>query len=58
MKVHGRRKRGRPKRRLLDKVKDDIKEKELLADEVYGLRPCYMEAYVIAHMKVGIGRRQ
>ena len=29
MKVHGRRKRGRPKRRWLDKVKDDIKEKGL-----------------------------
>ena len=27
MKVQGRRKRGRPKRRWLDKVKDDIKEK-------------------------------
>ena len=27
MKVRGRRKRGRPKRRWLDKVKDDIKEK-------------------------------
>ena len=31
----GRRKRGRPKRRWLDKVKDDIKQKGLLADEVY-----------------------
>ena len=30
-----RRKRGRPKRRWLDKVKDDIKEKGLSADEVY-----------------------
>ena len=27
MKVQGRRKRGRPKRRWLDKLKDDIKEK-------------------------------
>ena len=35
MKVRGRRKRGRPKRRWLDKVKDDIKEKGLSADEVY-----------------------
>ena len=35
MKVQGRRKRGRPKRRWLDKVKDDIKEKGLSADEVY-----------------------
>ena len=35
MKVHGRRKRGRHTRRWLDKVKDDIKEKGLSADEVY-----------------------
>ena len=35
MKVQGRRKRGRPKRRWLDKVTDDIKNKELSADEVY-----------------------
>ena len=35
MKVQGRRKRGRPKRRWLDKEKDDIKEKGLSADEVY-----------------------
>ena len=35
MKVQGRRKIGRPKRRWLDKVKDDIKEKGLSADEVY-----------------------
>ena len=35
MTVLGRRKRGRPKRRWLDKVKDDIKEKGLSADEVY-----------------------
>ena len=36
IKVQGRRKRGRPKRRWLDKVKDDIKEKGLSADDVYG----------------------
>ena len=30
MKVQGRRKRGRPKRRWMDKVKDDIKEKGLM----------------------------
>ena len=37
MKVQGRRKRGRPKRRWLDKVKDDIKENlGLSADKVYG----------------------
>ena len=35
MKVQGRRKRGRPKRRLLDKVKYDIKEKGLSADDVF-----------------------
>ena len=35
MKVQGRRKRGRPKRRWLGKLKDDIKEKGLSADEVY-----------------------
>ena len=35
MKVQGRRKRGIPQIRLLDKVKDDIKEKGLSADDVY-----------------------
>ena len=35
MKVQGRRKRGIPKRRWMDRVRDDIKEKELSADEVY-----------------------
>ena len=35
IKVQGRRKRGRPKRRWLDKVKDDTKEKGLLVDDVY-----------------------
>ena len=34
-KVQGRRKRGRPTRRWLDKVKDAIKEKGLSADDVY-----------------------
>ena len=34
MKVQGR-KRGRSKRRCLNSVEDDIKEKELLAEEVY-----------------------
>ena len=33
--ILGRRKRGRPKRRRLDKIKDDIKEKGLSADDVY-----------------------
>ena len=52
LKVQGRRKRGRPKRRWLDRVRDDIKEKGLSADEVYN-----MEAYAIVHqphIKVGI----
>ena len=31
----GRRKRGIPKRRWLDKIKDDIEEKVLSANEVY-----------------------
>ena len=35
MKVQGRRKRGRPKRIWLDKVKDDIIENGLSADDVY-----------------------
>ncbi len=35
MKVQGRRKRGRPKRRWLEKVKEYIKEKGLSADDVY-----------------------
>ena len=35
MKVQGRRKRGRPKRRWMDKVMEDIKEKRLSADYVY-----------------------
>ena len=35
MKVQRRRKTGRPKRRWLDRVRDDMKEKGLSADEVY-----------------------
>ena len=35
MKVQGRRKRGRPKRRWLDKVKEYSKVKGLSADEMY-----------------------
>ena len=35
MKLQERRKKGRPKRRRLDKRKDDIKEKRLSTDEVY-----------------------
>ena len=47
MKVQGRRKRGRPKRRWLDKVKDDINEKGLSADEVYDRATCrHMSSYI------------
>ena len=35
MKVQGRRKRGRPRRRWLNRVRDDIKKKGLSADDVY-----------------------
>ena len=45
MKVQGRRKRGRPKRRWLDRVRDDIKEKGLSADEVYGHATCRRISY-------------
>ena len=47
MEVQGRRKRGRPKRRWLDKVKDDIKEKGLSADDVFdrATRSC-MSSYI------------
>ena len=38
----GRRKRGRPKRRWLDRMRDDIKEKGLSGE-------CYMEAYIVKH---------
>ena len=34
MEVQGRRNRGRPKRRWLDKVQDDIREKGLSSDDV------------------------
>ena len=43
MKVQGRRKRGRPKRRWLDRVRGDIKEKGLSGGGgVGGVRPCYV----------------
>ena len=35
MKVHGRRKRGRPKRRWLDGVRADISEKGQSGEEAY-----------------------
>ena len=55
MKVQGRRKKGRPKRRWLDRLRDGIKEKGLSGGG--SVRPCYMEAYVIIHrlhIKVGL----
>ena len=47
MKVQGRRKRGRNKRSWLDRGREDIKEKGLLADEVYD-RPTWrrMPSYI------------
>ena len=49
MKVQGRRKRGRPKRRWLDKVNGDIKEKGLSADGVYDRATWRrMSSYVIS----------
>ena len=54
MKVQGRRRGGMPKRRLLDGVRDNIKEKS--ADEVYD-RATSIETYVIVHrphINVGI----
>ena len=59
MKVQGRIKRGRPKRRWLDKVEDDIKEKGMSAGDVFDRAT--LEAYVIVHrphIKVGIRRRK
>ena len=53
MKVQGRRKRGRPKRIWLDKVKDDIKEKLLSADKVYDRATWRrMSSYIDPHVKV------
>ena len=55
MKVQGRRKRGRSKRRWLDKMKDDIKEKGLSADDVYDRATWMrMSSYLDPHIKVGI----
>ena len=51
----GLRKRRRPKRRVLDKVKDDIKEKELSADEVFDRATWRrMSSYIDPHIKLGI----
>ena len=45
MKAQGRRKRGRPKRIWLDRVRDDIKEKGLSVEEVYDRATC-MSSYI------------
>ena len=44
MEVQGRRKRGRPKRRWLDKVKNDINEKGMSGEEVYDHATYYRQA--------------
>ena len=54
MEVQVRRKRGRPKRRRLDKVKDDIGEKGLSADEVYDRATWRRVIVHWPHIKVGI----
>ena len=46
MEVQGRRKRGRPKRRWLDSVWDDIREGTVGGGSV---RPSYMEAYLVKY---------
>ena len=53
MKVQGRRERRRPKRRRLDKVPDDIKEKILSADEVYDRVTCRRMSSYMPHIKGG-----
>ena len=53
MKVQGRRKRGRPKRRWLDRVTDDIKEKGQSWEEVYD-RATLSHRIYRPHVKVGI----
>ena len=54
MQVQGRTKSGRPKRRWLDKVKDDIKEKGLSADDVYDPVTRRRMSSYMTHIKVGI----
>ena len=55
MNVQGRRKRGRPTRRWLDKVNDDIKEKGLSANDEYD-RATWRRMYIVhrSHIKVRI----
>ena len=52
MKEQGRRKRGRPKRRWLDRVSDHIKNKGLSAKKVYD-RATYVNV-LQPHIKLGI----
>ena len=57
MKVQGRRKSGRPNRRWLDKIKDDIKEKRLSAVDLYDRATWRRMTNVIVHrphIKVGM----
>ena len=53
------RNRGRHKRRWLDRVMDDIKEKTLSAEEVYD-RATWKRVIIVhrPHIKVGIGGRR
>ena len=53
MKVQGRRKRGRPKRRWLVKVKDDIKQKGLSADKCTTVLHGGVCHRTSTHIKVG-----
>ena len=53
MKVQGRRKRGRPKRRWLDKANDYNKENGLSADEVYDRATCSLCHYTSTPHKSG-----
>ena len=46
--TEGGRQRGRSKRRWLDRMRGDIKEKGLSGEEVYD-RAMYIEAYIVKH---------
>ena len=49
MKAQGRRKRGRPKRRWLNRVRDDITVKGLSGEEVYDSVTCHRTLYIKPH---------
>ena len=54
MEVQGRRKRGRPKRRWLDRVRGDIKEKGLSAEQVYDRATWrHISSNIEPHIKMG-----